>query len=136
MVTRAEYREFAKKYDMVVLDAVKGRSWFNILHVHGEKGMFDQLLDYPVQALNYHDREAGPSLAEMRKRTRKCLMGGIAFRVNAARAAPPFHRRPDESYVLASGKRFDARHRHQGHDEMIVRERVDDAAACHLDSRQ
>jgi uroporphyrinogen decarboxylase len=39
--------------------------------------MFDQALDYPIQALNYHDREAGPSLAEMRKRTRKCLIGGI-----------------------------------------------------------
>jgi uroporphyrinogen decarboxylase len=77
-LTRAEYAEFAKKYDLVVLESVKGRSWFNILHVHGEKGMFDQLLDYPVQALNYHDREAGPSLAEMRKKTKKCLVGGIA----------------------------------------------------------
>jgi uroporphyrinogen decarboxylase len=76
-LTRTECREFAKKYDMVVLDAVKGRSWFNILHLHGEKVMFDEVLDYPVQALNYHDREAGPSLAELRKKTRKCLVGGI-----------------------------------------------------------
>ena len=62
-LTRAEYQEFAKKYDLVVLDAAKGRSWFNILHLHGEKVMFDEVLDYPVQALNHHDREAGPSLA-------------------------------------------------------------------------
>ncbi|MGA2255501.1 MAG: uroporphyrinogen decarboxylase family protein [Thermoguttaceae bacterium] len=76
-LTRAEYAEFAKKYDLAVLEAVEGRSWFNILHLHGEKIMFDAVLDYPVQALNYHDREAGPSLAEMRKRTKKCLVGGI-----------------------------------------------------------
>jgi uroporphyrinogen decarboxylase len=76
-LTQAEYTEFAKRYDMVVLEAAKGRSWFNILHVHGDKVMFDEVLDYPVQSLNYHDREAGPSLAEMRKRTRKCLVGGI-----------------------------------------------------------
>ena len=76
-LTRAEYAEFAKQYDLAVLEAVKGRSWFNVLHLHGQKIMFDQVFDYPVQVLNYHDREAGPSLAEMRKRTKKCLIGGI-----------------------------------------------------------
>jgi uroporphyrinogen decarboxylase len=39
--------------------------------------MFDQVLDYPVQAFNYHDREAGPSLSKMRTKTKKCLIGGI-----------------------------------------------------------
>jgi uroporphyrinogen decarboxylase len=87
-LTRAEYAEFAKKYDLMVLDAAKDRSWFNILHVHGEKGMFDQVLDYPVQALNYHDREAGPSLAEMRKKTKKCLIGGIAHTTTLAKGTP------------------------------------------------
>ena len=87
-LTRAEYAEFAKKYDLIVLDAAKGRSWFNILHVHGEKGMFDQLLDYPVQALNYHDREAGPPLAEMRKKTKKCLVGGIGHTTTLVHGTP------------------------------------------------
>jgi uroporphyrinogen decarboxylase len=87
-LTSAEYAEFAKKYDMNVLEAVKGRSWFNILHVHGEKGMFDQVLDYPVQALNYHDREGGPTLAEMRKKTRKCLVGGIGHTTTLVHGTP------------------------------------------------
>jgi uroporphyrinogen decarboxylase len=76
-LTRAEYAEFAKPYDLAVLEAVRGRAWFNVLHLHGRKIMYDQVLDYPVPALNYHDRQFGPSLAEMRKRTRKCLIGGI-----------------------------------------------------------
>lgn len=76
-LTRDEYAEFAKPYDQIVLDGVRGRSWFNIFHLHGDKVMFDQVLDYPVQAFNYHDREAGPSLAEMRTKTKKCLIGGI-----------------------------------------------------------
>ncbi len=87
-LTRAEYVEFAKKYDLVVLEAAKGHSWFNILHLHGEKVMFDEALDYPVQALNYHDREAGPSLAEMRKRTRKCLVGGIGHDTTLVHGTP------------------------------------------------
>ena len=72
-----EYAEFAKAYDRVVLEAIQGRSWFNIFHLHGNDIMFDQVLDYPVQAFNYHDREGGPSLAQMRSRTDKCLIGGI-----------------------------------------------------------
>jgi len=84
----AEYREFAKKYDLMVLDAVRGCSWFNILHLHGEKVMFDEVLDYPVQAINYHDREAGPPLAEMRKKTPKCLIGGIAENTTLVRGTP------------------------------------------------
>ncbi|MFQ5893803.1 MAG: uroporphyrinogen decarboxylase family protein [Nitrospinota bacterium] len=76
-LTREEYAEFARAYDWGVLDAVQGRSWLNILHLHGSHVMFDQVLDYPVQAFNYHDREAGPPLARMRSRTDKCLIGGI-----------------------------------------------------------
>ncbi len=76
-LTPDEYRAFARSYDLVVLEAIRGRSWFNIFHLHGDNIMFDQVLDYPVQAFNYHDREFGPPLAEMKKRTDKCLIGGI-----------------------------------------------------------
>ncbi len=31
-----------------------------------------------MHAFNYHDRDYGPSLSEMRKRTDKCLLGGIS----------------------------------------------------------
>ena len=47
-----------------------------------------EVLDYPVQALNYHDREAGPSLAEMRKRTNKCLIGGIGQNTTLVHGTP------------------------------------------------
>ena len=87
-LTRAEYAEFAKPYDLAVLGIAKGRSWFNVLHLHGRKIMFDQAFDYPIQALNYHDREAGPFLAEMRKKTRKCLMGGIAENTTLVHGTP------------------------------------------------
>ena len=87
-LTRAEYAEFAKQYDIIVLEATRGRSWFNILHLHGEKVLIDEALDYPVQAINYHDREGGPSLAEMRKKTKKCLIGGIGHTTTLAHGTP------------------------------------------------
>jgi uroporphyrinogen decarboxylase len=70
------YREFGRPYDLMVLQgAVNG--WLNILHVHGERDLhFGLALDYPVQALSWSDRLAGPSLREARLLTSKCLMGG------------------------------------------------------------
>jgi uroporphyrinogen decarboxylase len=87
-LTRAEYVAFAKPYDRLVLEAVVDRSWFNILHLHGPGAMFDQVLDYPVQAFNYHDREAGPPLSAVRKTTGKCLIGGIAENTTLVRGTP------------------------------------------------
>jgi uroporphyrinogen decarboxylase len=87
-LTPEEYREFATKYDLVVLDAVKGKSWFDLFHLHGTNVMLDQVLDYPVQAFNYHDREGGPPLAEMRTKTDKCLIGGIGQQTTLVHGTP------------------------------------------------
>jgi uroporphyrinogen decarboxylase len=87
-LTPAEYAEFAKPYDLVVLNGVAGRAWLNIFHLHGDRVMFDQVLDYPVQAFNYHDREAGPPLAELRKKTDKCLIGGIGQNTTLVHGTP------------------------------------------------
>jgi len=87
-LTREEYARFAKPYDLAVLEGVRGRSWFDIFHLHGEKVMFDELLDYPVPAINYHDRESGPSLSEMKTKTDKCLIGGIAQNTTLVHGTP------------------------------------------------
>ena len=77
LMTEDEYREFGMKYDLQVLNAVKDATYFNIVHIHGDHAMFDLLSSYPVNAVNWHDRWVAPNLAEARKRTDKCLMGGI-----------------------------------------------------------
>jgi uroporphyrinogen decarboxylase len=88
-LTREEYGEFARPYDTAVLEAVRRRSWFNIFHLHGENVMFDQVLDAPVQALSYHDREGGGfSLGELRSRTNKCLVGGLGRQTTLVRGTP------------------------------------------------
>ncbi len=73
----AEYREGFVPLDLAVLEAAQG-GWFNLLHIHGPAPLFDLVADYPVQALNWHDRTAGPSLAAARERTDKLLVGGLA----------------------------------------------------------
>lgn len=78
-LTITEHRDFVKKYDLQILEAVKGKSWFNICHLHGRNIWLEEFADYPVQAYNWHDRDDGPSQTEAREvLSRKCFCGGLA----------------------------------------------------------
>jgi len=70
------YEEFGRPYDLQVLDAA-ALGEFRLLHLHGRNVMFDLVTDYPVDAINWHDRQTPPSLAEARKRFSGCLAGGV-----------------------------------------------------------
>lgn len=76
LMNEDEYLRFGKPGDSAVLAASSG-GWFNALHLHGQYPMFNALSDYPVQAVNWHDRTALPGLAEARKVFRGALMGGV-----------------------------------------------------------
>lgn len=84
---RETYAEFGAKYDLPLLNSIKDKTWFNMLHVHGYKNLrFDQYeeLGYPVQAYNWEDCVNDPttpptSLKDVRAMTDKILMGGIEF---------------------------------------------------------
>ena len=71
------YDEFGKRYDLQVLSALGESTYLNILHIHGSNTYFKELSNYPVSALNWHDRLTYPSLSQARELTSKCLIGGI-----------------------------------------------------------
>ena len=71
-----EHNHFSRPYDLEVLKAAS-EGWFNVLHIHGRYPMFSELADYPVAAINWHDRSAGPSLKEARQIFKGALLGGI-----------------------------------------------------------
>jgi uroporphyrinogen decarboxylase len=48
-----------------------------MLHIHGDDIMFDALTDYPVEIVNWHDRETPPTLGEARERFKGTLCGGL-----------------------------------------------------------
>jgi uroporphyrinogen decarboxylase len=76
LLSEAEYREFGRDYDLQVLKDLPGL-WLNMLHLHGSDVMFDLLADYPVQVINWHDRETPPSLAEGQARFPGVVCGGL-----------------------------------------------------------
>lgn len=76
LMDREAYGRFGEAYDRRVLEAAGGL-WLNVLHLHGEAVMFDLAATYPVQVVNWHDRETAPSLREARGMTRAALCGGL-----------------------------------------------------------
>ncbi len=76
VMSEDEYRRFGRPGDLTVLAAAAG-GWFNVLHLHGQHPMFVPLSDYPVHAVNWHDRTAWPDLAEAGRLFSRALMGGI-----------------------------------------------------------
>lgn len=77
LLTESEYEEFGVPYDLQVIKSYNEETFFNVAHIHGSNTMFDLIAKYPVNCLNWHDRWVAPSLAEARKKTLKCLIGGI-----------------------------------------------------------
>lgn len=73
------YEECAEKYDLRNLEAVRGKTWFNLAHLcHGDRNDTDHFMEYPVQAFNWADtHREHRSLKEMREVTDKVLVGGL-----------------------------------------------------------
>ncbi len=71
-----EYRRFGRAHDLPILKRA-GCGWLNVLHLHGRNVYFDLLAEYPVQVINWHDRETPPSLAEGQELFGGAVCGGV-----------------------------------------------------------
>lgn len=76
-ISEEDYKEFGEYFDLQVINAYKDQTFFNIAHIHGERGMFDLVEKYPVNCINWHDRWTPPTLSEARRKSNKCFLGGI-----------------------------------------------------------
>ncbi len=77
ILSESEYQEFGRAYDLPLLKQAENL-WLNMAHIHGDAIHFDQIADYPVQILNWHDRETSPSLGEGQKKFGGTVCGGIS----------------------------------------------------------
>ena len=76
VLSEEEYVSFGRPYDLRVLEAAQDL-WLNVLHLHGDDVMFGLVEDYPVQVMNWHDRQTWPSLAEAQRRFHGTVCGGL-----------------------------------------------------------
>jgi uroporphyrinogen decarboxylase len=77
VMSPAEYAVFGRPYDAQIL-AATGDLWLNMCHIHGEDIMFEAVADYPVQIVNWHDRESGVSLTAGLRQVPGAVSGGVS----------------------------------------------------------
>ncbi len=82
ILTDEQHDRFVLPYIQETNDQLAGRTWFNLLHIHGDEQLrFDELLQFDsFNALNWESEApaAGAhSIAEVRAKTDKILVAGI-----------------------------------------------------------
>ncbi|NLX11468.1 MAG: uroporphyrinogen decarboxylase [Chloroflexi bacterium] len=77
VMSESEYQEFGRPYDLRILEALPDDWWLNVMHLHGSAPMFDLVADYPLQVINWHDRETSPTLAEGKLKFKGAVCGGL-----------------------------------------------------------
>lgn len=87
-LTTDEYSQFGRRFDFEVLEALQGRSKLNMLHAHGDDIMFPMLAEYPVDMLNWHDRQTKPNLKTAATAFPKMLVGGLNEHQTILRGGP------------------------------------------------
>jgi uroporphyrinogen decarboxylase len=81
--------------------------WLNMLHLHGEQVMFNQFLDYPIQIINWHDRDTSPSLVEAQSRYKGAVCGGLRREITMVLGTPEQVLSEARAAIQATeGKRF------------------------------
>jgi uroporphyrinogen decarboxylase len=109
------YDRLVRPGDLAILAAAQG-AVFNILHVCGQALDFGRFAAYPVQALNWADRTARPSIADVVCRIRPIVCAGldhVGTMVNgspsdcAREAADAFLQAGSRPLMIAPGCTFD-----------------------------
>ena len=104
-VTDDRHELFQKPFAIRVLEAAEGM--VRVLHVHGDNLQMDRVWDYPCEVMSVSDRLAGnPSLAQLRARTDKCLMGGIDETRIQERSLPDITAEVDDILAQAGRQRL------------------------------
>lgn len=70
------YDSLVRPNDLAILDAARTGT-FNVLHVCGKAVDFPAFANYPVHVINWADRAAGPSIAEVRTWVKPAMCAGV-----------------------------------------------------------
>ena len=74
----SQFIEIEQKNDLQIIREIKRKSSFIVMHIHGEDIYFEHIAkNYPIDAINWHDRLVTPSLREAQQIFSGGLIGGV-----------------------------------------------------------
>lgn len=107
VMSEDEYRTFGLPYDRKILEALPGKWWFNMLHLHGDSPMFKLCSGLPVQAINWHDQETEPDLALGKSLFNLAVCGGLSRWQHVHHGTPNIVREQARAAIQkVGGRRF------------------------------
>ncbi len=76
LMSAEECRRWQRPWDLRILNAAE-RAPFNVFHICGAGILADEFADYPVTAWSFATVSGNPTLAEVRARTGRAVVGGL-----------------------------------------------------------
>lgn len=76
LLSELEFQQFSRGYDLRILQSCQHFP-VRVLHIHGSNIMFEKVKDYPVNLINWHDRESEFSLSAGKILSNAAVCGGI-----------------------------------------------------------
>lgn len=107
VMSEDEYKIFGLPYDRKILEALPSKWWLNMLHLHGESPMFRLVSQLPVQAINWHDQETEPDLAQGKSIYNYAVCGGLSRWQHVHHGTPTSVREQARTAInQTNGRRF------------------------------
>ncbi len=105
LLSKDEFKEYGRSMDLLTLESTRPL-WLNMLHLHGESVYFNNVCDYPVQIINWHDRDTPPSLSEALTKTHSSLCGGLSRETIVLGTAEDVTSEIDDAIQQTQGQRL------------------------------
>jgi uroporphyrinogen decarboxylase len=105
LLNEDEFKQFSQSLDLEILKSAQGL-WCNMLHLHGEDVYFETVSTYPVQIINWHDRETPPSLSEAQKMFNGIVCGGLSRDALVYKTADEVRKEKEDAIRQTNGRRL------------------------------
>ena len=107
LVELDQYQTWGIPYDQQVLNALRDATDFMLLHVHGDDIYFDLPVQaYPVDAVNWHTRIAGPPLQDALTKFGGAVVGGLTEKVLTGGRPDEVRAQAVDAISQTGGRRF------------------------------
>jgi uroporphyrinogen decarboxylase len=100
-----EYREFGVPFDRLILETVRPAAEIIVLFASGAGDLFNVIADYPIDAVNWGHRPAGPTLQQALARFPGSLWGGLDERQTLRHGPPAAIQAQVHAAIAQTGRR-------------------------------
>ena len=107
LVGEDQFQTWGIPYDQQVLNALRDSTAFLLLHIHGDDIYFDLPVQaYPVDAVNWHTRIAGPSFPDALTKFSGAVVGGLTEQVLTGGRPDEVRSQAVDAINQTGGRRF------------------------------